>query len=188
MVERWLGGMALMVSAALAGCGDDSNATFPGGGSGGAGGAAGGAGGSGGTGLAGGSGGAGAAGGAGGGCVNFALSFDGDDDRVEVGDDGGLDGLVQLTIEAWVRPGTAVSSQQMYILSHHDNSAHTGYTLLFRNGMLELRYQDGTDNWNAIGGDTVQGDQWLHVAGVYDGTHMRTFVNGVEQGDRKSVV
>jgi len=30
----------------------------------------------------------------------------------------------------------------------------------------------------------VQGDQWLHVAGVYDGTHMRTFVNGVEQGDR----
>ncbi len=43
-------------------------------------------------------------------------------------DDPTLDGIGPITIEAWIYAESY--PDEVHILSHHDNDAHTGYVLL----------------------------------------------------------
>lgn len=111
-----------------------------------------------------------------------ALAFDGIDDYVEVADHSQLDGLSTLTVEAWVE--LALHDSEVHILSHHDHDANTGYVLLIFGSdtsspdqELQFRYQFGGEN-HPTGFDAVPTGAWHHIAATYDGTALRTYIDG----------
>ncbi|MBN2359838.1 MAG: LamG domain-containing protein [Deltaproteobacteria bacterium] len=120
-------------------------------------------------------------------CAKPALSFDGDDDYFEVGDDPAFDGLGALTVEAWVNTPVAIGANtRMRIISHHSASTYDGYALAI--------YYGGASFFVGHGGTYLSAEApfatypfvpnvWHHVAGTYDGSTVRVFVDGVLQDE-----
>jgi len=108
-----------------------------------------------------------------------ALSFNGTSARVTVNDSNSLDLTTGMTLEAWLFP-TAVG----------------GWRDVIYKGMDDIYYLMGSsDNSTpAIGGtfspSALRGtsslplNAWTHLAGTYDGTTMRLYVNGVQVSSR----
>ncbi|MBN1205931.1 MAG: LamG domain-containing protein [Myxococcaceae bacterium] len=116
-----------------------------------------------------------------------SLSFDGQRSYVDLGQPRALDFTGNVTIEAWIRPSTTGG--------FHDILAH-GYTLQ-PFGELYLRIFAGTyqvGSWNGVDHGvsarmpSEDAGQWVHLAGVYDGTHWRLYRNGEEVASRPDPV
>jgi hypothetical protein len=110
------------------------------------------------------------------------LVFDGDDDYVNVttttSDE--LNPLETLTLECWVYLNEVPSSSHTphlisrfncYALAVESNERARGY---IRTDEGEWFYQDGTT--------TIVPNKWYHLAATYDGSNLRIFVNGEEEG------
>jgi hypothetical protein len=131
------------------------------------------------TGGSGGTGGGTATGGGGGVAPCRGLAFNGASALVVVPDHGHLDGLQQITVEAWVY---VTSSTRATILSHHrDVVPKAGYMLEHMNNKaLAFRMFSG-DSSPAEGGSVltqIELDSWTHVAAVFDGTAIRLYLDG----------
>lgn len=91
-----------------------------------------------------------------------------------------------LTLEARVRP--------IDLAGHRGIVAKTessDYALFSKDGVPEFSIHLGGRYVNARASEPMVVDQWCHLAGVYDGTHVRLFVDGkmvaevAAEGDRK---
>jgi hypothetical protein len=108
-----------------------------------------------------------------------ALAFDGIDDFVRVRTQFAYGG--QLTVEAWIKP-SAVNGQRVI----WDDYGNPGVLLAIYDGRLQFGIStpqhpgQGIALYSPI---VLCVDEWMHVAGVYDGTGLRTFVNGEDTGD-----
>ena len=107
------------------------------------------------------------------------LDFDGVDDMVVVPDAAGLDLTTSLSLEAWVKvpslPGTSVA-----LVSKARSSVGSGFALLLHTGgVIKFNLNDNTTNVeaNAPSG-TLVANQWMHIAGSWDGTTARLYVDG----------
>ncbi|MEQ1764756.1 MAG: LamG-like jellyroll fold domain-containing protein [Pyrinomonadaceae bacterium] len=117
------------------------------------------------------------------GIVGAAFSFDGDDDRVEVPTNTTLDPPTgHVTAEAWIYP-TLPFPGGGSIINKRTIANNAGYSL--------ERSASKTLYWAVpIGGHfifissvaAVPDNSWTHVAGTYDGTTLRIYVNGVDAG------
>ena len=110
----------------------------------------------------------------------YALDFDGSDDHVDCGNNNSLDNTGEITVETWVKPESAAAWET--ILERRDHSGNKGYTLDIGSDSSSYRFQmyDTTFRW--VQGGSLTTGQWAHIAGVYDGSYMRLYVNGVEVG------
>ena len=106
----------------------------------------------------------------------LGLRFDGVDDSIQVNDASSLDNMSAITIEAWVYPqdaaklfnrivGRSWASEGSYLFMIYNNAAAFGLVL------------DGAQR-NAVGG-TIANDKWYHLVGIYDGSNVSLYVNGV---------
>ena len=105
-----------------------------------------------------------------------ALSFDGIDDYIEVPDSDSLDITDAITIEAWVKPSpgdyrTIVSKG--YLESYALRIARDSEPIM-------AFFTLDPNNPHAIAGtyNNIANNQWWHIAGTYDGNHVRLYING----------
>jgi predicted ribosomally synthesized peptide with SipW-like signal peptide len=117
---------------------------------------------------------------------NEGLSFDGINNYVEVADSSSLNIASQITMEAWIKPLTTISStnsnmriidkQNAYYLLFDYPGANGRLKLILRIGGNYIDLSSTTNNWNA--------GQWYHIVGTYDGSMMKIYVNGALENSK----
>ena len=116
-----------------------------------------------------------------------ALSFNGQSAYVDLGENPALDFTGNVTVEAWIR--TRNTGGFHNILAHGYTLSPPG-ELFFR--VFAGNYQFGS--WNGMDHSVVapipreDAGQWVHLAGVYDGSHWRLYRNGKELASRPDPV
>lgn len=117
--------------------------------------------------------------------VGRAFSFDGADDHVSVPNSTSLDVIGdQLTLEAWVNPTTVSGDRQILSMASSTGIPNgRKYGLFIQNGFLgfEVRTANGYYGTMPTTGAITPG-VWTHVAGVYNGSQVTWYVNGVSAG------
>tara|TARA_R110001592_G_scaffold68626_2_gene210368 strand:+ start:63397 stop:64800 length:1404 start_codon:yes stop_codon:yes gene_type:complete len=115
--------------------------------------------------------------------VQNALSFDGTNDYVDCGNNASVQITGnQITLEAWIFPTSWKSLiWQGNIIAKEQNGFgnDNGYMLRAgNNGSLNLTL--GSGSWSELisATNTLSLNTWQHVAGTYDGSYLRLYVNG----------
>jgi hypothetical protein len=96
----------------------------------------------------------------------------------------------QFTIETWVHADTEWSAMNpsagvLFSNGYAASGVRQGSGFYVApDGLLNLNLPDATgSNWYyAVSSASVPARTWVHVAGTYDGTTMRVYINGVLQG------
>jgi len=108
------------------------------------------------------------------------LSFDGVDDAVNCGTslNAIIDPLNTLTVEAWVRPST--NTGLGVIVGNYANSNQSSMQFLLRRDSNGYSFWiQGTGSFKVVNAtNTVVLNTWQHVAGVWNGSDMKVYVNG----------
>ena len=99
---------------------------------------------------------------------NYALSFDGTDDFVEVADDASLDfGTGDFTIACWIKTTVGSVNRVMYKLG---GGNYQGFHLIVHNNVARGGIGDDEDTTTiyVYGTTVVNDDEWHHIAFVAD--------------------
>jgi len=109
-----------------------------------------------------------------------ALDFDGTGDYA---DGSGISTtLSAITLEAWVYHRTLLADQQRYVTVRDEVAVirHDGASQL---GQLHFYIKDGGSFHSIRVNDALQTGRWYHVAGTWDGTDMKLYLNGELVGE-----
>jgi hypothetical protein len=105
--------------------------------------------------------------------AQYALNFDGVNDRVDGTNTNLPQGNAPRTFEAWVNPTSVSGAHTVFSYGNFTNLQRAG--MLIVNGHL---YWVGEVN-DVSGIATIPTGVWTHVAISYDGTNVNLYVNGV---------
>ncbi|BDS12132.1 LamG-like jellyroll fold domain-containing protein [Aureispira anguillae] len=111
-----------------------------------------------------------------------AIHLDGVNDYVDCGTDPSLDITgTAITLEAWVYPTAFTTNVWEGNVINKSGVGDRGYMLRVGNNG-QVNFNIGTGSWNEINSPTgtVSLNTWHHIAGTYDGTNMRLYVDGVQ--------
>lgn len=115
------------------------------------------------------------------GIVGGALSFDGVNDYIYVGDVPSLDISSALTLEAWVKTDKITNDT---VISKDDDAGNREYYFGVSydgNNPGRVRWTLKTNSFQFRDSLVVVNDsQWHHIVGTYDGSYLCTYIDGVE--------
>ena len=114
--------------------------------------------------------------------VGSALRFDGND-YISIGDSPTLRPQ-RLTVEAWAKASRSPGPFKYIVSKGGDECWSATYGLYTSyNGGIAFYVWDGKKYWRSPSGSPALWDgRWHHVAGTYDGTAVRLYVDGNEVG------
>jgi hypothetical protein len=111
--------------------------------------------------------------------IGQAFSYDGVNDFHEAPYNAAFNPSI-FTVEAWVR--STGGGDYRGIISSRDGTTYRGYILYVApSGQLEFWLGTGS-GWSIATGPVISSNTWTHVAGTYDGTTARFYVNGTLAG------
>ena len=116
-----------------------------------------------------------------------ALDFDGVDDYVDVqlgGPDQEITGNA-ITLEAWINADPWKNEIWRGSIINKEGENQQGYMLSCgEGGKIRFLFGDGA-NWHELKTTgNLDAGTWYHVAGVYNGSTMKIYVNGVEKASK----
>ncbi len=106
------------------------------------------------------------------------MSFNGGSSEVDVPDANSLDLTSGMTLEAWVKPASSSptwkaivdkNTDRYYLMASSDTSGYPAVGATFTSG-----------NLNVYGAQTLPVGVWSHLAGTYDGSRLRLYLNGTQ--------
>lgn len=110
-----------------------------------------------------------------------AIDFDGFDDHITVEQNNIFEIEQDITLEAWVK-ARSLNQWESFLNYVQDNGSNeSGFDFAYVDGKLRFRIMTetmGGNDWNDNPGAAIPLDQWVHVAGTYDGTTVKMYVNG----------
>ncbi len=108
-----------------------------------------------------------------------ALSFDGVDDYVDLGNpaSGILDISGAISVAAWINPMSGHSSWN-YVVRYKSKFEFGGYNGSDESPEFKVK-NDAGSRFSVHGDDLSQG-QWYHIVGVRDGSFLGIYVDGVQ--------
>jgi hypothetical protein len=83
-----------------------------------------------------------------------------------------------ITVEAWIKPTS--NSQTAKIVAKHQDSTDVQGTLGISTGGASFEATCGGTYHGIVGGTALVANAIHHIVGVYDGAHIRIYVDGVE--------
>ncbi len=105
-----------------------------------------------------------------------ALSFDGNDDVIEIQHSAPISINIPYSISAWIKPSDVSG---MGIITSKDEAVWE-MMMAVSNGGLYVGFENcADDNFLGLGG-TIIVDNWQHVAYVYNGSRVFGYIDGVE--------
>jgi hypothetical protein len=110
------------------------------------------------------------------GIIGRAQDLDGSCDYITISQEGKFDITDAVTVSTWIKIENFDIEWQA-ILTKGDNTWR-----LQRNQSTDAVYFAGSGlstNWELAGADTVNDSSWHHIAGVYDGSNLHVYVDGV---------
>jgi subtilase family serine protease len=109
------------------------------------------------------------------GICGASLNFDGENDYVNIPNNANLNANI-ISLEAWVNLNNTNGTKTI-ISKFGDVASDDSYILRVDNGHAHFQLNFGT--WTAIESKSILASStWYHIAGVYDGTAMKIYVNG----------
>jgi RHS repeat-associated protein len=119
-----------------------------------------------------------------------SLSVNGSTGYVEVANSNSINITGVVTVEAWVKP-SSVSGYQSVIA--RVGSATTGddggYAMYLNYGTPTFYTFKNANQYDYISSNrTLSTGQWYHIAGVYDGSTMKVYVDGELQGSKTPTI
>ncbi|NOY80785.1 MAG: hypothetical protein GXP31_07245 [Kiritimatiellaeota bacterium] len=118
-----------------------------------------------------------------------ALEFDGVDDSLDCGNGASLRVTGNaITVEAWIKAETWKPNVWEGNVVAKDGDNSSGYMLRCgANGRADFSFGDGTVWHSATTGEVMDAGTWHHLAGVYDGSNLKVYIDGVEQASVAAV-
>jgi len=120
--------------------------------------------------------------------IDGADDFEGTDGFVNCRDSNTLKGMNTLTVEAWVRPNRVGAGGIVSKLNHWTAGIGGSYSLWQENnGNVAWGVVTETSTTSLSDTPAMQNGQWYHLAGVYDGSQIRLYLNGTQVGTPRPV-
>src|SRR2546422_8439890 len=110
--------------------------------------------------------------------INGAFSFDGVNDRIDIGDSATLDLTGGFTLEAWVYP-TATSGWRTVILKEQNNGLTYGLYARENTARPSGWVNTGGVDQSVAGTTALTLNTWTHLVTTFDGSALRLYVNGI---------
>lgn len=117
----------------------------------------------------------------------YCIDFDGSGDYVEIPVNSALAVTQAITVEGWIYCRNIYQWESFFAYAVDNGGNESGYDFGFAGGKLRFRVATvgmSNDDWNNDPGITVPLDEWVHVAGTFDGSMIKVYRNGVLQEQR----
>ena len=124
--------------------------------------------------------------------ISKAYLYNGSDSYIEVDNSTSLNlGGDKLTLSAWVKLNT-VSGYRMIASKPYASTSHASpwfsYTLHANGNKLRMVISTNVSSNQSINSvNTLTTGMWYHVVGVYDGSEMKLYINGIKDSATKSI-
>ena len=107
-----------------------------------------------------------------------------DGDCVRVPHSTSLDITGEFTIEAWIK-ATGTDTYLMIVDKYYSDGVaiNNGFSLYLSAGKLRLSIYSGTTYADVIGPSELRDNTWHHVAGMWDGSYARVYVDKKLEGE-----
>lgn len=108
--------------------------------------------------------------------VNTCLDFDGVDSYIDIPNESQFDFSSAFSVEAWIKVSNFDISYQPIVTKGDDSWMLQRYSTT---NNVELYVRTSGGNYQAISTSGVNDGNWHHVAGTFDGTQAKIYVDGV---------
>ncbi len=116
-----------------------------------------------------------------GGQIGGAVEFDGSDDVIQVANSAALEDFAELTLSAWIYPTAGGQSAGSRIISKSNGVISDDYHLrISSSDRVWMRLTTDMGEVGLSGTTILSPNNWYHIAGTWDGSFMRLYVDGAE--------
>src|SRR5690606_602355 len=110
----------------------------------------------------------------------YSVEFNGSDQYASIANQSLFNNSGDFTLEAWIKKDSHLS--EVAVIDRNAPSDFGLRMLGLREGCVWFHFYTGTTFREVIGATALPNGEWIHIAGVYNGSTAKVYVNGVEDG------